>query len=418
MSEKYNTILNNQFDSGNCSLIPGSNQGAQNTYNDNSNNLTQNEMIIQMEKCDVICYSLYFIFFILIALALLIGFIVSKITYIAVLVVSIILSILIFSLLLYFSLNVKHIKLIKNQSLNLLTVKKISYLNCAKSTFNFNLQNVIADIITRERSYKGRHYTDETLVISKMFNNNSEIDLHTSNIKNKPIKNLYYVFDGFKKGIYTSLTLKNFLNINPEIENPVNFNISKYMGKSDEIPKYHSFSRYMKMSDHFFTYFLKESCCYCGGISCSISIASIALLFASWPIIMLFISDEKEAILSIAILLIFMLGIPFIGIIFNILAVKKHSLRIDIIYSKNFDTLFIGLLNHNGTSYKKTFIHSINTIERFVFDNYEGSFNKSILKVIYKDRTNEDIVRIDESKFTLDGLLFILNEKFSNYQQV
>ena len=87
-----------------------------------------------MEKCDVICYSLYFIFFILIALALLIGFIVSKITYIAVLVVSIILSILIFSLLLYFSLNVKHIKLIKNESLNLLTVKKISFLNCAKST--------------------------------------------------------------------------------------------------------------------------------------------------------------------------------------------------------------------------------------------------------------------------------------------
>ena len=125
MSEKYNTILNNQFESGNCSLIPGSNQVAQNTYNANSNNnLTQNEMIIQMEKCDVICYSLYFIFFILIALALLIGFIVSKITYIAVLVVSIILSILIFSLLLYFSLNVKHIKLIKNESLNLLMLKK------------------------------------------------------------------------------------------------------------------------------------------------------------------------------------------------------------------------------------------------------------------------------------------------------
>ena len=47
MSEKYNTILNNQFESGNCSLIPGSNQVAQNTYNaNNNNNLTQNEMII------------------------------------------------------------------------------------------------------------------------------------------------------------------------------------------------------------------------------------------------------------------------------------------------------------------------------------------------------------------------------------
>ena len=305
--------------------------------------------------------------------------------------------------------------MIKNESLNLLTVKKISFLNCAKSTFNFNLQNVIVDIITSQRSYKGHQYTDENFVISKIFNDNSEIDLNKSNIKNKPIENLYYVFYGYKK-IYTSLELRNFLGINPEIENPVNFNINKYMGKSDNNANDGPFGRYMKMSDHFFTYFPKAPCCYCGS-SCPIFTAIITLIFASWPIILIFIEDNVDILITV-IFDIFLIGIPFIIIIFNILALKKHSLRIDIIYSNNFDTIFIGVLNHNGTSYKKTFTRSINSIERFTFENYEGSFNKSILKVIYKDRTNEDILRIDESKFNLDGLLFILNEKFSNYQQV
>ena len=188
------------------------------------------------------------------------------------------------------------------------------------------------------------------------------------------------------------------------------------MGKSDNNANDGRFGRYMKISDHFFTYFPKAPCCYCGS-SCPIFTAIITLIFASWPIILIFIEDNVDILITV-IFVIILAGIPFIVIIFNILALKKHSLRIDIIYSNNFDTIFIGLLNHNGTSYKKTFIRSINAIERFIFENYEGSFNKSILKVIYKDRTNEDILRIDESKFNLDGLLFILNEKFSNYQQV
>ena len=71
-----------------------------------------------------------------------------------------------------------------------------------------------------------------------MINNYSEIDLNTSNIKNKPIKNLYYAFSGIKEGIYTSLSIRNFLGINSEIENPVKFNISKYMGKAGTSPKF------------------------------------------------------------------------------------------------------------------------------------------------------------------------------------
>ena len=83
----------------------------------------------------------------------------------------------------------------------------------------------------------------------------------------------------------------------------------------------------------------------------------------------------------------------------------------DIIYSNNFDTIFIAFLNHNGNSYKKTFIHDINSIERFIFESFNNSNDISILKVVYKDKNVEDIFRIYENKDNLDWLLFILNEK-------
>ena len=118
-------------------------------------------------------------------------------------------------------------------------------------------------------------------------------------------------------------------------------------------------------------------------------------------------------ILPLAIYIIVILGIISIFIIFNVNAIIKYSLRIDIIYSNNFDTIFIALLNHNGTSYKKKFIYNINSIERFILENYETSHKKSILKVVYKNKNVEEIFIINENKFRLEELLFILNEKLN-----
>ena len=416
---KYNYEMTaNRLDSGKSSLIIGDFQDIQNTYNANQSNSISNEMIIQKGKCGVIYSSIILIFVILFIIVIIINLIKQDVSYIAVLIVSIVLLVFIFGLFLYLSLNTKHIKLIKNESLNLLTVKKINYLNFAKSKYYFNLDNVIPDIIKYQTSDEGIVYDNEALVITKTFYNNSEIDLNTSNIKNKPIKNLYYVFTGFKRDIYNSKLLRNFLGISPAIENPVSFNIYKYMGKSDNNPTFgtYNLSRLMKMSDYFYTYFLKVSCFYCGGIITPIIIALTAIVFLIVPIVTLFTAENVDILVSL-IFIGFMFVIPFIIIIFNILAIKEHSLRIDIIYSENFDTIFIALLNHNGTSYKKIFMYSINTIERFVFENYEGYYEQSILKVVFKDKTVQDLLRIDESKFALEGLLFILNERLTNYQQ-
>ena len=96
----------------------------------------------------------------------------------------------------------------------------------------------------------------------------------------------------------------------------------------------------------------------------------------------------------------------------------SSSLRIDIIYSKNFDTIFIGLISYFGNSYKKTFINDIGSIDKFILDPYKNSNNKFILKVVYKNQTIQNIFRINQYKTILEGLLFILNQKLNSNNNI
>ena len=167
-----------------------------------------------------------------------------------------------------------------------------------------------------------------------------------------PIKNLYHIFTDLKRNNYTTVSVRKFLGINLEIENPVIFNIYKYMGTSGINPTFSDYklSRYMKFSNHFFTYFLKEPCCY---FSSKIRII-IAVFFLSYFILPFFMYYLKIFdILVTVICLVVTVLIYTIFLFFNVNAIIKHSLRIDIIYSSDFDTIFIALLNHNGHFYKK-----------------------------------------------------------------
>ena len=419
-------MYTNNVDIGNFGLIPPESKdskGIQNTYNTIQYNAKQNEMIIEEDNCGIICNSIPFFFVIILATFILIMLIRSKVSFIPILIVSLVIIVLILLYILFLYLNVKHVKLIKNESLNLLTVKRINFLNLAKSTWNFNLQDVIVDIGTYKYRYKNRTSIKELLVITNTFKNTTDIDLNSSNIKIKPIKNIYHVITGIKEKTYTTLSIRNFLGANPETENPVYFNINKYMGRSSDIPssfiKY-NFSRYMKISNYFFSYYPKKPCLYCDGYTCLIMTIIITLFFSSGPITGLILADtsKMDEFLPVLIMLIVFLIIGGIVIMLIIIGIKKYSLRMDIIYSKDFDTIFIALLNHNGTSYKKTYIHDINSIEKFIIDNYNYSNDKSILKVVYKNKNVEDIIILDECKYALDELLFILNERINKYQQV
>ena len=102
----------------------------------------------------------------------------------------------------------------------------------------------------------------EALAIVNTFKDMSEIDLDTSNIKDKPVQ-LFYIIDRIPKKTYDKESLSKFLGISPDFENPLLFNINQYIGKpSEELLKleHYDLNKYMKMSEHFYTFYVYQSC--------------------------------------------------------------------------------------------------------------------------------------------------------------
>ena len=97
---------------------------------------------------------------------------------------------------------------------------------------------------------------------------------------------------------------------------------------------------------------------------------------------------------------------------------NKRISRIDIIYSNNFDRIFIGLLDYYEKTYLNTFLFQINSIDKFILQSIikskEQSENKNNLQVILKSGEIQTICQINDFEAALEGLLFILNEKLSN----
>ena len=83
--------------------------------------------------------------------------------------------------------------------------------------------------------------------------------------------------------------------------------------------------------------------------------------------------------------------------------------RIDCIFSRNFDRIFIGLVKYTKTSYVNTFDFQMINIDRFILENI--SFEKYNLVVIFKNGENQLICNIKKNQEELEGLAYILNEK-------
>ena len=93
---------------------------------------------------------------------------------------------------------------------------------------------------------------------------------------------------------------------------------------------------------------------------------------------------------------------------------KENIYRIDFIYSKDFDRIFIGLVKYNKKSYVNTFEFQMNTIERFILEK-QGSKVIFNLKVIFKDNNSQQICAIkNKTKENLERLAYLLNEKLIN----
>ena len=90
-------------------------------------------------------------------------------------------------------------------------------------------------------------------------------------------------------------------------------------------------------------------------------------------------------------------------------------LRIDMIYLRDFDRLFIGVVNNDEKSYKSTNTFKLNEIDRFVIQKNNINEQGYHLKYITKGNGQiQDLCYINDDESGLEGLTYILNEKLNN----
>jgi len=128
-----------------------------------------------------------------------------------------------------------------------------------------------------------------------------------------------------------------------------------------------------------------------------------------------FIFEEENRIKMVLIFMMINALFILIMIIFYkcIKSIKKNIIRIDCIYSKSFDRIFIGLVRYSQSRYLNTFEYQMNNINRFIYEKV--GINNHInfhLKVIFKNKEIQQICILEEqSENELEGLILLLNEK-------
>ena len=94
---------------------------------------------------------------------------------------------------------------------------------------------------------------------------------------------------------------------------------------------------------------------------------------------------------------------------------KNNFLRLDIIYSNDYDKIFIGKVI-DETSYSSTNLFNLNDIDKFVLQKYKAKERGFHLLAFYKGNTipNAEICYIEDVQSELEGLVHILNERLNN----
>ena len=301
-------------------------------------------------------------------------------------------------------------------------VKLINHLCFPKKKFNLNIEN-IHFYIHREISYDDEGMDEIfTLLIINDYKNLMDIDLDASNIKKKPAK-LFYSFKGVKFWNYSSIeyaqVLNNFIGSSGIDDNPLFFNIDEYLNKSqNNLYSNPKLSNYMKFSDYFFTFHLCNplqtsrfgNCCKIIAILVNLYIISAAV----------FVLVNKKVYANDKIMAGIFFAICNI-IIFILYKLCEHCcvekiVRIDCIYSKNFDRIFIGIVKYNKTKYINTFEYEINNISRFMLERVGNSSDTNYdLIAVFKNNETQKICTIkNKTQEELEGLAYILNERLNN----
>ena len=310
--------------------------------------------------------------------------------------------------------------LVKDKYNKKIQIKIVNYLCLPIKKINLELENTHFYVGSMKYESDGEEHTTTRLYIINDYKNLVDIDLDGSNIKKKPAKCIYS-FGNVMTGKYNckefSQVLNDFVGSPRDYKNPFLFDINTHL-KGQTIQLNNNAGRkYLKYSDHFFSYHLKilkaDSC----NLSCvAISFMMIAfctnfLLTIFTGVIIAICVEKKDYNLTYTCAKVDIginLGIYILYKLFKY--IYDNIYRIDCIYSKGFDRIFIGVVKYTKTKYVKTFVYQINNINRFIYEN-EGN-NNFRLKVLLKNNEVQKICSLrKQTQNELEGLICLLNER-------
>ena len=327
--------------------------------------------------------------------------------YIRILIISfgIILSLL---FLIYF---VNKIIIIKDISNKKVLIKLINYLCFAKTKINLELENI---------HFYSADQKDYNLIIINDYKNLVGIDLDESNIKRKPAKFMYsfsmvslgnYSYEKFNK------VLNNFVGSSKKYKNPLFFDIHNYLeNQKDKFYSSRYLGNYMKFSEHFFTYHPKSPFPIPATLIIIINMTifvDILLIFS----LLSCLSEEYDYINKNILMISILIFNLTMYIIYKFIKIFFENIgRIDCIYSKNFDRIFIGAVKYTNSKYIKTAEFQMNNISKFIFERDVKFSNVYFnLNVVFKNGERQQIFTLRNiNQGEIEGLIYLLNERLIN----
>ena len=309
------------------------------------------------------------------------------------------------------------VEIIKDEASNkiLITIKNFLFLKIKK--FEFDIDSVYFKVRTF-----GKH---NILLILNNFKNGNEINLNSGIIINIPLKYLHYIkninvnkFGGLNQ---LNIILNEFIDISNNMQNPLYFDINIYLNRPQNIVFQSNYNKYIKINDIYYSYYSSEpipkSYKWCL-FKVFLAIVYINVFILSMTVVKEDSREEDDfpyTIIMLGLLLAWLYCMIF-SICSCVKNIKKNNfLRLDIIYSNDYDKIFIGKVM-DETSYSSTNLFNLNDIDKFVLQKYKAKERGFHLLAFYKGNTipNAEICYIEDAQLELEGLVHILNERLNN----
>jgi len=134
--------------------------------------------------------------------------------------------------------------------------------------------------------------------------------------------------------------------------------------------------------------------------------------YYKWSLGLILLAGGDNKIRLIVVIFLLVINI-FFYILYKCLKFTfDNILRIDCIYSKNFDRIFIGLVKYTKTKYVNTFEYQMDNIDRFILENHSNNNKTFNLKVVLKNNEKQLICTLrKKTQEELEGLIYLLNER-------